>query len=307
MRFPILRFIVPVLSGCLVPPLLLAQTGPDLRRDGLFFQQKRREFDAWLGQNGLSGVLTADSVSVSADKAVLFLRPPTSGPDACAALQAAWTDLETRNRDVSGRFFHERLLHKWAFLAEVHDEQAEIVVRCHNPAHFYARVTHQNGRTPVEGTSVRSLATVEISTPAFLGGVNTGDNSALIPGKKLGEVTENARKYLNTWYAAKGTPILWKARVAQPFVAVDEFILEVTHLSHEIVPDGFYEYHRIYVRGLQRGADVELSWEFQGKYGSGILFPPRKNDYKDTETRYKDSLEEYQTRLFKQLVAYLRQ
>jgi len=302
----LLRLMLPFVFGALCFADLPAQNS-DLRQDRPFFKKKQIEFDAWLNQNGLSTVLMADSVSVTQGTATLYLRPPTASADACAALQDAWSRLEAQNRNVNGQFFHERLLHKWAFLAEIHNDQAQVVVRCHNPAHFYARIYHENGRTPVEGLSVRSMATLQLRTPASLGGVNTGDNSAIIPGKKLGEVTERARKYLYTWYDSKGTPILWKARIAQPYITVDEFILEVTHMSNEIVADGFYEYHRIYIKGKQNGSDVELSWEFQGKYGSGILFPPRKNDYKDTETRYKVALDEYQTRLFKQLIAYLRQ
>ena len=90
------------------------------------------------------------------------------------------------------------------------------------------------------------------------------------------------------------------------YTTFDEFVLEITHLNNEICPDGYFEYHRLYVKGLQKGDDVELSWEFQGKYGSGIVFPPRKNDYKDMEIRYKTNLEEYQKYLFKKLLDYLR-
>jgi hypothetical protein len=82
--------------------------------------------------------------------------------------------------------------------------------------------------------------------------------------------------------------------------------MEVSHLSDEICPDGFFEYHRLYLKGVQKGDDVELSWEFQGKYGSGIVFPPRKNDYKDMDPKYKDNLEEYQSHLYKKLLEYLR-
>ncbi len=142
--------------------------------------------------------------------------------------------------------------------------------------------------------------------PGVLDGVNTGDNTALLPGKQLEAVTTNARRYLINYYKPKGTPILWKARVDSSFSTFEEFVLEVTHLSNEICPDNYFEYHRIYIKGVQKGADVELSWEFQGKYGSGIIFPPRKNDYKDMDLRYKNNLEDYQSRLFKKLLDYLR-
>ena len=287
-------------------PALRAQP-VDLRQDKAFFEAKRPEFQTWLRQNHLDGIFYADSVAVTPKKVTLFLRAAYKGARVCDSLQCAWDRLEKNNRQVNGQYFHERLLHKWAFLAEVHEEQAEVVIRCHEPAHFLARVNSRNGRMPVDGRNIRSAAVLDVRLPASMDGVNTGDNTAVIRGKSLDVVCAQARRYLIAFYRPKGTPVLWKARVDSSYSTIDEFVLEVTHLSYEICPDGYFEYHRIYVKGAQKGEDVELSWEFQGKYGSGIIFPPRKNDYKDMDLRYKSNLEEYQKRLFKKLTDYLRQ
>lgn len=298
----------------LLPALLLVLAGltganaqsVDLRQDKAFFQKKRTEFQSWLRDNQLDGVFIADSVAVAPRKVTLFLRAAYKGARVCDSLQCAWDRLEKANKRHNGQFFHERLLHKWAFLAEVHEEQAEVIVRCHEPAHFLAKVNSRNGHIPVEGRSIRAGAVADVRLPASLQGVNVGDNTAILPGKKVQAICNGARRYLTNHYKAKGTPILWKARIDSSYTLVDEFVLEVTHLSYEIVPDGFFEYHRIYVKGVQKGDDVELSWEFQGKYGSGIVFPPRKNDYKDMDARYKTNLENYQKQLFKKLLDYLR-
>jgi hypothetical protein len=279
----------------------------DLRADKAFFQKKRTEYNAWLRQNDLGHLLRADSVAVSSQKATLFIRPAYSGKRTCDSLQCAWQQLERANRALNGQAFHERLLHKWAFLAEIHESQAEVVVRCHDPAHFMARTFTRAGRVPVEERNIRSAAVTEIQMPASMQGVNTGDNLTLLRGKNLGQVCTKARRWLVNAYKDKGTPVLWRAKVDTSYTAYDEFVLEVTHLNYEICPDGFFEYHRIYVKGVQKGDDVELSWEFQGKYGSGIIFPPRKNDYKDMELRYKTSLDEYQKRLFKKMLDHLKQ
>jgi len=225
----------------------------------------------------------------------LFLKPAFNGAQTCDSLQGSWQGLERDNRLVNGQFFHERLLRKWAFLAEIHEDQAVVVVRCHDPAHFQAKMYSQNGHVPVEERNIRSATMMELNLPASLQSVNSGDNITLLRDKNLGQVCTKARRWLVTNYKDKGTPVLWRAK------------LEVSHLNYEICPDGFFEYHRIYVKGIQKGPDVELSWEFQGKYGSGIIFPPRKNDYKDLELHYKSNLEEYQKRLFKKMLDYLRQ
>ncbi len=301
-------------TGCLIillmavlPPITsVSAQGLDLRKDAPFFRAKIPEFQAWLRQNQLDGVLVADSVAVSPRKVTLFLRSAYKGARVCDSLQCAWDRLEKTNFRQNGQFFRERLLHKWAFLAEVHEDNAEVIVRCHEPAHFMARINSSKGRIPLDGRSVRSGAVVNVQLPQSLQGINVGENTVVLPGRKVEAVCTNARRYLISYYKPKGTPILWKAKVDSSYSAVDEFVLEVSHLSYEICPDGYFEYHRIYMKGVQKGDDVELSWEFQGKYGSGILFPPRKNNYKDLSLRYKDNLTEYQRRLFKKLLEYLR-
>lgn len=284
-----------------------AVNAQDLRVDKAFFQKKKSEFNVWLRQNRLGHILRADSVAVSAQKVTLFLRPTFQGKRTCDSLQCAWQGLERANRLVNGQHFHERLLHKWAFLAEIHEDQAVVVVRCHDPAHFQAKMYSKNGRIPVEERNIRSGAVLEVSLPSSMQGINSGDNITLLRDKNLGQVCTKARRWLVSHYKDKGTPVLWRAKLDTSYTAYDEFVLEVSHLNYEICPDGFFEYHRVYVKGLQKGNDVELSWEFQGKYGSGIIFPPRKNDYKDMELHYKSSLDEYQKRLFKKMLDYLRQ
>jgi hypothetical protein len=278
----------------------------DLRADKVFFQKKRSEFNAWLRFYRLDHLLQSDSVAVSQRKATLFLRPTYNGKRTCDSLQCAWQSLEKANSMINGQTFHERLLHKWAFLAEIHNNQAEVIVRCHEPPHFHARVYTKSGRVPVEERNIRSGALITVKAPSSIQGINSGENATLLRDKNVGQVCTKARQWLVNQYKAKGTPILWKAKVDTSYTAYDEFVLEVTHLNNEICPDGYFEYHRVYVKGVQKGTDVELTWEFQGKYGSGIIFPPRKNDYKDMELKYKSNLEEYQKRLFKKMLDYLR-
>lgn len=297
-----------VAAALFCPSVGLFAQNTDLRKDRPFIQKKLPEFRQWLRQNRVDGIFIADSVAVSANRATLFLRAAYHGRNVCDSMQCAWDKLEAANRRFNGQYFHERLLQKWAFLAEVHPDQAEVVVRCHEPAHFLAKISSRNGRVPVEGRNIRSAAVVDVSLQgASLGGINTGDNSAVLRNRQVRQVTGQARRWLTNYYKPKGTPVLWRARIDTSYAAYDEFILEVTHLSDEICPDGYFEYHRIFMKGAQNGADVVLSWEFQGKYGSGIVFPPRKNDYKDLDLRYKSNLEDYQKKLFKQLLDYLRQ
>ncbi|MFN4257481.1 MAG: hypothetical protein ACK4Q5_20970 [Saprospiraceae bacterium] len=298
--------LLPILLVLSVSPIF-CQKAEDLRQDAAFFRKKLPEFRQWLAENRLDNVFAADSLAVSAERVTLFLKPSFEGRRVCDSMQCAWNELESANRDLNGQFFHERLLRKWAFLAEVREDQAEVVVRCHQPPHFLARIYGKNGQIPIEGRSIRTASLVEVQLPpTAVEGANAGDNATFIPGKKVGAVCASAKKFFVKWYSDKGTPVLYSARIDTSFSFEDEFVVEVTHLSNEICPDGYFEFHRIHVSGRQRGDDVELKWEFQGKYGSGIIFPPRKNNYKDMELRYRAELETYQHTLFKLLLDYLR-
>lgn len=288
-------------------PKISAQPLEDLRQDAAFFRKKLPEFRQWLSESGLDAVFVADSVAVSARKASLFLKPAFRGKHVCDSMQSAWNALESSNRQMNGQFFHDRLLRKWAFLAEVREEQAEVVVRCHEPAHFFARVYGQNGEIPVEQRTLRTAAFLDLQVPTnALSSATPGDNATLVRNQRVAPVCAAAKRFFVQWYASRGTPVLYSARLDTSYSFEDEFVVEVTHLSYEACPDGFFEYHRIHVSGLQKGDDVELRWEFQAKYGPGIVFPPRKNNYKDMELRYRTELEAYQRTLFRHLLNYLR-
>lgn len=327
MLTPFEKIVAIGLAACFWAGSLSGQVVEDLRRDVPFFRKKLPEFRRWLAENELHKILRADTIIVDNQKVTLFLRPAFEGRHVCDSMQCAWNQLEMGNRELNGEFFHDRLLKKWAFLAEVREEQAEVVVRCHEPAHFFVKISgkttldfgrraldagglpskiYRPSSTVIEGRSLRSAAGMQISLPGgSLGGANVGENSAIVTGKKVGKVCAEAKAFFLDFYKNKGTPVLWKARIDTSFSFEDEFVLEVTHLSNQICPDGYFEYHRIHVQGKQRGEEVELRWDFQGKYGSGILFPPRRNNYKDLELKYKNELANYQNTLFRRMLNYL--
>lgn len=304
---PFAKWALRALPFCLCLSQALAQGPPDLRADASFFRAKIGEMNAWFEKNQLADLFRADSVYVERNRVTLYVRPAKQDGQSCIHMQNAWNEVQKANRKASGEDFHNRLLHKWAFLAEVHEDQAEVVVRCHDPAHFRARIYNDKGRIPVELRTVRSGAIAQVALPQTFQDINNSSNKAIIAHKNVGEVCTKARIWLVNYYKPKGTPILWRARIDDSYALYDEFVIEVTHISNEICPDGYFEYHRINVTGVQKGPDVELTWDFQGKYGSGIIFAPRKNDYKDlNNAKYGAFHAEYQRRLFNRMVYHLR-
>ena len=304
---PFAQWALRILPFCICVSEIFAQGPPDLRADASFFREKIGDMNAWFEKNQLGDLFKADSVQVERNRVTLYVRPAKQNGQSCVHMQNAWNEVQKANRKASGEDFHHRLLHKWAFLAEVHEDQAEVVVRCHDPAHFRARIYNGKGNIPVELRSVRSGAMMQIALPQSFQEINNSASKAIIANKNVGDVCTKARTWLVNFYKSKGTPILWRARIDESYALYDEFVIEVTHISNEICPDGYFEYHRINVSGVQKGPDVELTWDFQGKYGSGIIFAPRKNDYKDLNNqKYGSYHAEYQRRLFNRMVYHLR-
>jgi hypothetical protein len=141
-----------------------------------------------------------------------------------------------------------------------------------------------------------------------LANMNTGGVLVNLERRQISEVSQKIKKFFEKYYKKKG---FWlrDAKIRQLTSFYNEISFEVTDLKNEAIRDGYFEYHYVRVKIFQEGGDVHVIWTFQGKYGSGIFFPPRKpKDYKDMELKpeYKEDLERYEENLFRLLEEQLR-
>ena len=298
--------------------LLLIACGPivlfgqyDLRVDSAFFAVQEQEFQHWLEANEMDQTFRTDGIEVETGHVLLFL---TFAGDAarCDSLQAAWDSWERQfNRTHRSRqLFHQKLLETWSVLAELSVDSTEIIIRCDGQGLFNIRIFGQaDGRILAQGNELKAMGGGVIPIPfENLKEVYTGNRIDSINRKlSVRKVRVAVGDYLlNEWYKGKGTPILYNVRIDTSASYYNEFTWEFTHLSHEVLEEGYYEYHRIKIEVQERNDQLEMTWEFTGKFGSGILFPPRRNDYKLMETYYKDDMEAYEEKLFRKITEYLQ-
>lgn len=307
-RFLPSRTWVFLLAFC-CPALAFSQF--DLQRDSAFFAAQESEFQSWLKANDMDLTFRTDGVSIDSDRVYLFLTFAGEDP-ACESLQTIWDSWERQFNMAHGfrKLFHEKLLETWSVLSELSVDSTEIVVRCKGQALFNIRIYGRaDGRILTQGNEMKIMGGGVIPIPfETLKEVYTGGRNSNIDHKlSVRKVRLAVGDYLlNHWYEGKGTPILYNVRVDTSASYYNEFTWEFSHLSHEVLDEGFYEYHRIRIEVRERNDQIELTWDFTGKFGSGILFPPRRNDYKLMETYYKDDLEAYEKKLFRKITEYLQ-
>lgn len=283
----------------------------DLRQDSAFFVKQEQEYQRWLEANELDRTLRTDGVDVQSDRVLLFLTF-SGNSSRCDSLQAAWDSWESQfNKTHRWRqLFHQKLLETWSVLSELSVDSTEIVVRCDGHGLFNIRIFGQaDGRILAQGNQLRAMGGGVIPIPfENLKDIYTGGRIDSLSNKlTVRKVRLAVGDYLlNHWYKGKGTPILYNVRIDTTASYYNEFTWEFTHLSHEVLEEGYYEYHRIKIEVQERNGQLELTWQFTGKFGSGILFPPRRNDYKLMETYYKEDMEAYEEKLFKKITEYLQ-
>ncbi|TAK44431.1 MAG: hypothetical protein EPO28_04890 [Saprospiraceae bacterium] len=293
----------------LLPFISFAQH--DLRENQAFFNSQMKEYQTWLDSNDLGNFFKTERLLVAPDKLTLYLFSASAKPS-CDSLQAVWEQIGKAFDKEHHRkqLFHEKLLETWSVLTELPTDSMEILLRCDDPAKFSVRIYGEaDGRILADEQNMKSLGSGTIEIPFNqLREIHTGGRLDSLGKKKtVGQVRLAIGDYLRKFYKGKGTPVLYNVRIDTSMSYYQEFTWEFTHLSNAVLKDeGFYEYHRIKIEVQDRNDKLEVSWQFTGKFGSGILFPPRRNDYKLVETYYPGAEKQYEYDLFKKITEYLQ-
>lgn len=283
----------------------------DLRKDRVFFDKQVGEYQAWLNSSGLGNFFKTENITVTPDKVTLYLASAKKSYS-CDSLQSAWEEIRKAFNKTHQykQLFHEKLLETWSILTELPTDSMEIVLHCQDPSRFSVRIYGDiDGRILAEEQNVETLGSVIVKIPYNqLKSIHTGGRfDSLGKFETVGKVRKAVGDFLlKSWYKGKGTPILYNVRIDTSRTYFHEFTWEFSHLSYEVLEEGFYEYHRIKVEIQDRNNNIEISWQFTGKYGAGVLFPPRKNDYKLMEIKYKEQEMDYETKMFKKALEYLK-
>jgi hypothetical protein len=285
------------------PIAVLCQS--DFRRDEAFLHTKADDYRAWLAVYQLDRVFRVAGLDVEPQKVTLRLTTAFANAD-CDSLHAAWLFLQEKFWRERHAHLHELLFDKFLFQFELPPDSAAIVIACADPDAFEAHIYGRDGRTLLDEHSRRPLSMGNFAIRLdSLKTFNAGGKLRRLERRDVQKVTKQVEGFLREHYRDKGFWLRYAKLDMTSFY--NEIRLEVTDLKNEAIRDGFFEYHYARINIAQAGDQVMINWKFQGKYGSGIFFPPRQpKDYKDMELHYKDELDNYEYVLFRKLEEYLR-
>jgi hypothetical protein len=297
----VLTLYAALICGKLIAQPVATLISTDLVDSDSFFQYQKKDINAYLSRQIPAAHLSTAAIKTESHLVTLQLMPDVK--QACSVTPLAWAKAEQNNVD-----WQKKLLNHWAFLAEIDVTQAAIEVQCCKEKHFFRRMGPAIAGADVRTARgnewvplIKPLAFVEQEvTP------KTSDDtelSTLLQQSKANEVTQKVRKFCEQKYLnLPKARYIWDAEMKFTEISDTEFQVEVTYISNVAISDGYFEYHKIYVTTQQTGNNAILNVRLLGKYGSGIIFAPRRNDYKDMEINYKHEIADFRQVFFKQII-----
>lgn len=295
---------------------VLSYAQQDLRLSSSFFQENKDEYQKWLSTNSIGDFLMLNNIDIFQEKIVVVLNSKHKGKFECDSLKGAWYGLRKKYYQDNSQPLHTAMLEKLCFQMDISLDSAEILINCPDSL-FCVRIYGERSYDGIltvrfEEDKVTSMGNdilkihVNEMKDMYKSGQTKFENNPTIDIRK---VRKSISDFFYNKYKTKGT-WLWNAQIDTSRTHFNEFTYKITHISGEVLKDkNFFEYHYINVKIEQIGEVLTINWNFQAKYGGGLIYPPRENsgDYHDIENSpYKQELEEYQREMFKNLDEYLK-
>lgn len=272
-----------------------------------FYQAQIPEFKAWLQTYHFDRLVQVEGIQVHSNQVILHL-VSNFNANPFDSLAMAWDAMQFEYEQLYNEAMEKRLFEAFVFHNDLQPHQAKIHIRSHHPRLFDLTIwadhwgdihIEENARVSYLSSGIFNINQKELRQMSHGGRDTLGYQSVM-------SVRRAISQYLFNYYSEKGTPVLYKAQIDTTRTYHNELTYKITNISHEVLDDGFFEYIRINIAVAQKGDLVEIKWNFQGKYGSGILFAPRESQYKNMEVRYANQLQSYEKDLIKQITHHLK-
>lgn len=270
---------------------LIAQN--ELEQDTAFFNATLADYQEWLDATQLSNLLIVKSLNISSDALLLQMEIKT---------REDWFDLRDIYKEKFDRNIGEDLLKKLAFQMELGKDSIVIIIN--TPTLTYPiKITYAEGEyATAENEPLLSTKGMFI--------IKLEDIPKISSDKTVGsaeEVKQIIKSYFRAYYKDKGA---WgKTTRYRVIDNGEELSIEVSDMTKEVLDDfliGYFEFVQIEMYIEQKGEVVEVTYELQAKYGSGVFVAPRRSGYKDMEPRYGEYVEQYRKKFKSMMNEILR-
>lgn len=265
--------------------------------DSIFFSEATLEYQTWLEDSDASEAIIVSGFQIDSNQVKLILQANT---------RTEWLTIRSNYFDAKKRRFGKRLLKEMAFYFEVPLDSAAILIQCKNDT-YDINIYKENEVIIIDelfGLDIRLKSVVPI---AFKEVGISSVGPIIIKNKSLADLEilkQSIAGRFQTHYEAKQQ--FWNRKAKFEVLELDnEFSIEVTNISKEVLDDfsiGYFEFIIIDVFIEPKGKDIEIIYNFRGKYGSGIFIAPRRSGYKDMNGKYEEYVKRYDKKVRKMLI-----
>lgn len=266
--------------------VLFAQDG--LQRDKAYFYDNLKVYQSWLDSTQLANILTIKQLQVEPSLLILKMNV-TSKED--------WFDLKDEFQQRYQLDAGKKLFDKFAYQMAVGRDSVRVFMNC-TAQNYPISMRYLNGQFVIEEelpmVSTKGAFSIKLADiPA--------NNTQLTNGKREA-VKLLITDYLRNYYEQKR--VLWQKARFNLIDSETEMLFEISNIKKEVLDDffiGYFELITINMTFEQKGDAVEVNYELQAKYGSGIFVAPRRSGYKDMEPKYQDYIDRYRLK-FKSMI-----
>lgn len=274
----IYRFAVTILLWSLVISTAIAQKG--FKKEQAFFDETLVLYQEWLNATQLNQVISIQKLDVHTDSLKLHLQVKTRDD---------WFDLKDTYRQKFNGQIGKLLLDKFIFQMAVGKDSARIEINSVSgdyPIYLSYQLGKFDKKEEEPNFSTKGMFQLKLSDLPKQQSQQAFGSVEEIKGLVELYLSAHFRKKKTTWQKVKFSTI----------DNGDVINFEVSNIKKEVLDDfliGYFELITIDMAFEQKGKMVEINYQLQAKYGSGIFIAPRRSGYKDMEPRYQDYVERY--------------
>lgn len=263
----------------------------DLTKDVGFFMKKSKEYQEWLNATQLSTVLKVDTIKVRKDKLYLFLKVF----DEKEGKLCDKTNYDILSDSISIKYqqsLSNLLFEHLCFLMDLKHEEAEISI---NTRETFIDIAYEENKLFVD--TIYKMGEFEDGYKIAIKNIQ-GINSSNTKSKRtISFIKRKLDKKLNRFFKKdKAYFVTYGYEVVSRLD--NEFIIEVSNVKNIIIKNGgFFEYITISFEFEIIEGYVIIDYSIKAKYGAGIIWAPRSDDYYDMYPKYQEHLERFSLRL----------
>ncbi len=265
--------------------------------DSIFFEEAALEYQNWLEKSDASEAIVVNGFQLDSNQITLTLQANT---------KTEWLTIRNNYFDVKKHRFGERLLKEMAFYFEVPLDSAAILIECKNDT-YDINIYKENNEIIIDEFFDLDFRLKSVVPIAFKEVGVSSVGPIIIKNKSLADaevLKQSITGRFQTHYEAKEQ--FWNRKAKFEVLELDnEFSIEITNISKEVLDDfsiGYFEFIIVDVFIEPKGSDIEIIYNFRGKYGSGIFIAPRRSGYKDMNGKYEEYVKRYDKKIRKMLI-----